>query len=96
MAITAWTRLVRYVSAKDNQIHYGEPILSDDNADIDALAQEGKLRVKVLDGDNGMDAKPTGAEDEVKQLLGPLRSDEVPMIRCIGLNYKTHSTSYSP
>ncbi|GAB7358880.1 hypothetical protein MBLNU230_g4103t1 [Neophaeotheca triangularis] len=90
MAITAWTRLVRYVSAKDNQIHYGDPIVSDDKADIDALAQEGKLKVKVLEGANAMDARPTGAEDEVKELLGPLTAGEVPMIRCVGLNYKTH------
>lgn len=89
--LTAWSRLIRYVSAKDGSIKYGEPIVSDSKPDIDALAQDGKLKVKVLEGKTFVDAKPTGEEDEVKQLLGPLRPQDVPIVRCVGLNYKTHS-----
>lgn len=90
--ITAWSRLIRYVSAKDGKIHYGEPIVSDKD-DIDALAQKGALKVKILEGATAISATPTGEEDEVKTLLGPLTSSEVPLVRCIGLNYKTHSKS---
>lgn len=89
--ITAWSRLVRYVSAKDGSIKYGEPIVSEEKPDIDALAQSGKLKVKVLEGANPIVAKPTGQEDEVKQLLGPLTPKDVPIVRCVGLNYRTHS-----
>jgi len=91
--LTAWKRLIRYVSAKDGSIKYGEPIVSSDDSkpDIDALAQKGGLKVKVLGGDNPLLAKPTGEEDEVKQLLGPLTPKDVPIVRCVGLNYKTHS-----
>lgn len=91
MGVTSWDRLIRYVSAKDGKIKYGEPIVSDSKPDIDALAQKGGLKVKVLEGPTPIEAKATGEEDEVKELLGPLTPKDVPIIRCIGLNYKTHS-----
>ena len=88
--LTQWDRLIRYVSAKDGKVYYGEPI-ADANADIDQLATDGALKVKVLEGTDAFDAVPTGAEDEVKELLGPLASKDVPTVRCTGLNYKNHS-----
>lgn len=94
--ITAWKRLVRYVSAKDGSIKYGEPIVSEEKPDIDALAQKGGLKVKVLSGESPLLAKPTGEEDEVKQLLGPLTPKDVPIVRCVGLNYRTHSKIEQP
>lgn len=80
------------MSAKDGKVRYGEPIVSDSKPDIDQLAQDGKLEVTVLEGANPLEAKPTGEKDTVKQLLGPLTPKDVPIIRCVGLNYKTHST----
>jgi hypothetical protein len=90
--VVSWDRLVRYVSAKDGEIRYGEPIVSDAKPDIDQLAQDGKLEVNVLEGANPIVAKANGEKDTVKQLLGPLTPKDVPIIRCVGLNYKTHST----
>ena len=89
--LTSWDRLVRYVSEKDGKIRYGEPIVSDSKPDIDQLAQDGKLEVKVLEGPSPLEAMPTGEQDKVKQLLGPLTAKDVPIIRGVGLNYKTHS-----
>lgn len=89
-AITKWDRLVRYVSARDGQVRYGEPVC-DAEADLDQLAAEGSLRVRVLQGLSFLLAAPTGGEDEVKDLLGPLTPKDVPVIRCTGLNYKAHS-----
>jgi hypothetical protein len=91
--LTKWDRLVRYVSAKDGKVKYGEPIVSDEKPDIDDLAQKGQLKVKVLEGPSPIEAAPTGEEDEVKQLLGPLTPKDVPIVRCVGLNYSTHSKS---
>jgi hypothetical protein len=93
--LVAWDRLVRYVpeGAAEGTVRYGDPILADSEVDmLSQLADEGKLRVKVLQGASPLDAKPTGKIDTVKKLLGPLESANVPIIRCIGLNYKTHST----
>lgn len=91
--LVAWDRLVRYVPSGDSStVRYGEPILEDSDATLIAqLADEGKLRVKVLEGAHPLDTKPTGAVEGVKKLLGPLEAADVPIIRCIGLNYKTHS-----
>ena len=90
-SLTSWDRLVRYISAKDGKIRYGEPIVSDAKPDIDQLAQDGKLEVKILEGPTPLQATATGEQDQVKQLLSPLTSKDVPIIRCSGLNYSSHS-----
>ena len=91
MSLTKWSRLVRYRDS-EGSIKYGEPILSrDSNEDIASLARTGQLRVHVCNGHNALEASPTDSVEEVKELLGPLAPTEVPIIRCIGLNYKTHS-----
>jgi hypothetical protein len=88
---TPWNRLVRYESARDGIIKYGEPIVPGHNSDLDKLAASGKLRVKVLEGPTLFQVKHNGQEDEVGKLLGPLTPQDVPIVRCIGLNYKSHS-----
>ena len=57
------------------------------------LASNGVLRVQVLEGSTPLTAapSPSGEEDLVKQLLGPLAPEHISIIRCVGLNYKTHS-----
>lgn len=88
-----WSRLVRYVSS-DGSIKYGEPISpSGSDREIGALLNTEDFSVKVFEGDNALDASPTEQIETVGRLLGPLSSREVPIIRCIGLNYKTHSRS---
>lgn len=74
----------------DDQIQYGEPIVSS-SEDLDEKIQTGKLEVHVCEGTDPLSAKPTEKLQAVKKLLGPLRPEDVPIIRCIGLNYKTHS-----
>ena len=89
----AWARLVRYISTEDSTlIQYGEPIVSEPDADILDLARNGKLDVKVCEGSDPLSARPSDRIQRVAKLLGPLEPKDVPYIRCIGLNYKTHST----
>jgi 2-keto-4-pentenoate hydratase/2-oxohepta-3-ene-1,7-dioic acid hydratase in catechol pathway len=89
-SLTHWDRLVRYVSAKDGQVRYGEPIL-DSTDDIDKQITAGAaIKVRVLKGSSALTAVPTDEEDEIQQLLGPLSPVEVPIVRCTGLNYKSH------
>lgn len=89
-----WKRLVRYVGP-DGLVKYGEPILSNDRDDVSNLYKEGILKVHVCDGTDIWSATPTSKAEVVKQLLGPLEVKDVPIIRCIGLNYKSHS-KYRP
>lgn len=90
----AWTRLIRYISAQDGATRLGDPIVPSDqkHPDIDALALAGALKVKVLQAGtkHPVHATPTDQEDVVKTLLGPLTPQDVPIVRCVGLNYKTH------
>merc|ERR1711964_480898 len=89
--LVSWTRLVRYVPVEaEGTVQYGEPILSDGKDDISKLAESGQLRVRVCEGNNPFEANPTEQVQTVKTLLGPLETKDVPIIRCIGLNYKTH------
>ncbi|KAH8787295.1 hypothetical protein BGZ57DRAFT_950387 [Hyaloscypha finlandica] len=86
-----WDRLVRYVSATDDQIRYGEPILEPTEVEnIAQLATEGKLKVKVLEGTDPISVERTDRVDTVKTLLGPIEPKNTPIFRCIGLNYKSH------
>ena len=88
----AWDRLVRYVSSEDNKIHYGEPIVqSEDIENIAQLATDGKLEVTVLEGTDPITVERTNKTDRVKILLGPITPQDCPIMRCIGLNYKSHS-----
>lgn len=73
-------------------MRYGEPILSSSKGeDIARLADSGLLQVRVCTGNTALDAVPTEVVETAHKLLGPLSPAEVPIIRCIGLNYKTHS-----
>ncbi|CAG7928147.1 unnamed protein product [Penicillium olsonii] len=84
-----WTRLVRYSSSADGPIKYGEPI-STANADLGQLAKQGKLQVRQLLGNDPFHLSKSDATETVIHLYGPLEPKDVPIIRCIGLNYKTH------
>lgn len=97
-SIVSWDRLVRYLPEGETKgpARYGEPILSAGNEDVGDLARRGTLQVKVLEGSSPLDAKDTGRVEKVRKLLGPLAAEDVSIIRCIGLNYKTHSKTPKP
>lgn len=48
----------------------------------------------VYEGSDPFSLQPTARTEAVHRLLGPLAPEHVPIIRCIGLNYKSHSMSY--
>jgi hypothetical protein len=86
-----WASLVRYRAIENGPAKFGEPICEDET-DFGTLAQSGQLQVKVLEGSGPFSLQPTDQVERVHQLLGPLEPNNVPIIRCIGLNYKSHST----
>lgn len=91
----AWERLIRFI-ATDGRVLRGE-LLSCQGTDLDPgrKDQDTPLKARVLSGSDIYDVTGnTKLTDEivtVNKLLGPLTQDEVPIIRCIGLNYATHS-----
>lgn len=89
-----WQRLIRFV-ATDGRILRGEPILPSPNFDIGSTTEETRLQAKVIVGDDIYDTtgktKVTEEIATVRKLLGPLTQNEVPILRCVGLNYAKHS-----
>lgn len=88
-----WKQLIRFV-AEDNRVLRGEPILPDSEFDLGATTEDSKLQAKVIQGDDIYDTTgKTLVTDEVvtvKRLLGPLAQADVPILRCVGLNYQKH------
>ena len=90
--VVAWDRFVRYQPVAGVEVRYGQPILDATQTDeVAELAKNGILEVEILEGSSPFDATPTGSREKVGKLLGPLTAGDVPIVRCIGLNYKTHS-----
>ncbi|GKU10876.1 fumarylacetoacetate hydrolase family protein [Fusarium langsethiae] len=89
----AWKRLIRFVST-DGRLLRGEPILPTPDFDLGNTTEETKLQARVIEGDDIYDTTGvTRVTDEVvtvKTLLGPIAASEVPILRCVGLNYATH------
>ena len=91
---TAWKRLIRF---EDNhgRILHGEPILPSEDFDIGKANLPDGLQAKIIDGDDIFDTSgrtTVGSEQAyVKRLLSPIKAEEVPAVRCIGLNYAKHS-----
>ncbi|KAM0295329.1 hypothetical protein HYE67_003052 [Fusarium culmorum] len=89
----AWQRLIRFVST-DGRTLRGEPILPTSEFDIGDAVEQTRLQARVIEGDDIYDTTgATRVTDEVvtvKTLLGPLTPVDVPILRCVGLNYATH------
>jgi hypothetical protein len=87
-----WTHLIRFES--QGQIHYGDAVFPEgtDPGDIAKIAKDGKLKATLIEGDVfSPEVKASGRTLQVEKLLNPLTRQQVPIIRCIGLNYMKHS-----
>ncbi|KAI5458342.1 hypothetical protein BGZ63DRAFT_456957 [Mariannaea sp. PMI_226] len=89
----AWDRLIRFV-ATDGRVLRGQPRLPDPDYDLGTFKEDDNLEANVIVGKdifslNG-DTKVTDEIVKVKKIIGPLTSDDVPVLRCIGLNYAKH------
>ena len=86
-----WERLIRFVG-DDDKVHFGEA-QREDVEKIGSLVQSNDLYARELVGHNVFSLKLSEKHLHVKKLLGPLEPSDVPIIRCIGLNYTKHSWS---
>ena len=95
----AWRRLIRF-EADDGRVLQGEPI-SQNNASVDLglASTEDSIQARVLVGEDIYDTTGTthltNETVTVAKILGPLTAAEVPILRCVGLHYAKHSSSYS-
>lgn len=88
----AWSRLIRFV-ATDGKIYRGQPITPSEDFDLGKVTEKDQLRAQVIAGDDIYDPNVTTITDTivtVSKLLGPLATRDVPIIRCVGLNYTKH------
>ena len=88
-----WKRLIRFVST-DGRVLRGDPILPSADFNLGSAKEDTGLQAHIIAGDNIFDTSgQTLVTDEVatvKQLLGPLKAEDVPILRCVGLNYAKH------
>ncbi|KAF5530237.1 5-carboxymethyl-2-hydroxymuconate isomerase [Fusarium mexicanum] len=83
-----WKRLIRFLNDQE-EVCIGDAAV-DSAQDFATQLEAGTLTANQLVGANIFDAKPTGKMVHVKSLLGPLTPEDVPIIRCVGLNYAKH------
>jgi 2-keto-4-pentenoate hydratase/2-oxohepta-3-ene-1,7-dioic acid hydratase in catechol pathway len=82
----SWTRLVRFLAEEDGQIHLGE-VEPSECPDIGlAMFEKKRVSVKLVRG-SVFDGVVTSTVMHIAQLLPPLETSQVPIIRCLGLNY---------
>ena len=87
----AWKQLIRFVGS-DGEIHHGEPLISSPE-DLHEQLEAGKLHAKCISGDIFSETAVADVPTlKVEKLLGPLASQDVPLVKGIGLNYLAHST----
>lgn len=94
-----WTRLIRFI-ATDGRTLRGEPILPTPTTDLGFTTESDNLQARVIEGSDIYDTTgETRVSDEivsVKTILGPLAQTDVPILRCVGLNYAKHSAFSKP
>ncbi|OAQ70664.1 fumarylacetoacetate hydrolase [Pochonia chlamydosporia 170] len=85
-----WTHLIRFIAEEDGQIHLGQ-INPQEHPDIGLSAFEGKkIAAKLITG-SIFDGQVIEKTLTVSRLLAPVSIEDVPIIRCMGLNYRDHA-----
>ncbi|KIX99413.1 uncharacterized protein Z520_04989 [Fonsecaea multimorphosa CBS 102226] len=85
-----WTHLVRFVAEEDGQTHLGQ-VDATKWPDVGLSVFNGeKVDVKLVTG-SVFDGIVTNKTFHISKLLSPISMEEVPIIRCIGLNYRDHA-----
>lgn len=90
----AWSRLIRFLDDEDKMV-FGEPEIKTE-AELIEKYQGKALYASEFEGNSPFALSPTGRKVLVKRLLEVLTPADVPIIRCIGLNYTKHSTFPKP
>ncbi|RVX75031.1 hypothetical protein B0A52_01308 [Exophiala mesophila] len=84
----SWKRLIHFEDEHGTQA-FGEPDVKD-VADFYLQLGNGSLSANVLRGDDMFALRDTNEKVRVQKLLPILTPKDVPLIKCIGLNYMKH------
>ncbi|RHZ50598.1 fumarylacetoacetate hydrolase family protein [Aspergillus thermomutatus] len=85
-----WTRLIRFIAEEDGRIHLGE-VDGTQFPDVGlAVLNREPVTAKVIRG-SIFDGVVTDETLHVSRLLSPVDMETVPLIRCLGLNYRDHA-----
>ncbi|KAK1955646.1 hypothetical protein LY78DRAFT_697619 [Colletotrichum sublineola] len=84
----SWNRLIRFVDDSGAE-HFGEPQIQDES-EFAALLDKDDLWAVIYDGASPVAPLTKGERVHVKEVKPLLTPKNVPIIRCIGLNYVKH------
>lgn len=90
----SWERLIRFQDESGQQ-RFGEPVIKDAD-ELESLLGKGELFANEFKGSDPFTLEATGQKTKVVKLLGILEPTDVPIVKCVGLNYMKHSKSNSP
>ncbi|KAF7125410.1 hypothetical protein CNMCM5793_001588 [Aspergillus hiratsukae] len=86
----AWTHLVRFIAEEDGQVHLGQ-VDPTEFPDVGIAMLNGeKVTAKEIKG-SVFDGVVQNRVLTVSQILAPISMEDVPIIRCMGLNYRDHA-----
>lgn len=89
--MASWERLIRFEDDAGN-VHFGEPVFgNNDPSSINELADSGKLEARRLVGPDLFSLSASTEIVKVKKLVSVLSPRDVPIVKCVGLNYLKHS-----
>ncbi|KAL3440783.1 hypothetical protein BJX65DRAFT_314436 [Aspergillus insuetus] len=88
--MSCWKRLIRFKD-QNNIERFGEPLIRADEAfSLDDLILKGALQARCLRGDDMFNLVATPDVVCVKEILPLLSPCQVPIVKCVGLNYMKH------
>lgn len=86
-----WERLIKFEDASGH-VRFGDAIVDNEQvASIDDIASRGALKARTYTGDSFLSLEPSDEVVSVKTLLSPVSPKDVPIVKCVGLNYMKHS-----
>jgi hypothetical protein len=85
----SWNRLIRFVDDNGKET-FGEPCVESEQELTERLSKN-ELYAVEYKGDTPIAATAKGDKIHVKALSNLFEPSDVPIIRCIGLNYQAHS-----
>jgi hypothetical protein len=87
--MATWQRLIRFVDDNGNET-FGEPLVSSES-ELESKLASNDLYATEYRGQSPVGELEKGEKVHVKSLSSLLKPADVPIIRCIGLNYIKHS-----